>query len=162
MREMRLWILSDALARIVEEANRQAPLETGGLLLGYERDSEIVVTEVIGPGPAAGHGATTFIPDHEHQETELARLYEASGRRHTYLGDWHSHPGGSATLSRTDRRTLRRIARSPQARAPRPLMVVVHGGSSGEWQIAASRLLPWSIRMGSRLARVETTVVEVS
>ena len=33
------------------------------------------------------------------QEQEIGRVYTASGRCTTYVGDWHSHPGGSLYLS---------------------------------------------------------------
>ncbi|HEY0995641.1 MAG TPA: Mov34/MPN/PAD-1 family protein [Gemmatimonadaceae bacterium] len=130
-----IWLPHEVFMRIAHEATRVAPNETGGVLLGYwvrSADSpggpEVVVTEAVGPGPGAVHERSWFIPDHAYQEREIARLYEASGRMATYLGDWHAHPDGPAALSTRDLATLRRIASAPAARAPRPIMLLLTGG----------------------------------
>lgn len=122
------------------EADHKAPNETGGILFGYwiDRFGEVVVSAVIGPGPDAEHEPSHFRPDSEYQEDELARLYEEYGRLHTYLGDWHTHPGGGAYLSRKDRRTLGRIARYEPARSPFPIMAVM-AREEGDWTVTAWR-----------------------
>ena len=106
------------------------PKETGGVLLGYWRagSGEPVATHVVGPGPNAVHREHGLIPDYDYQEDEIATLYRASGRRLSYLGDWHTHPGGDSRMSRRDRACLRRIARFARARAPNPLMLILAGG----------------------------------
>lgn len=135
------WLSATAWSGIVEEVAGRFPRETGGVLLGYwVREPptpatgaqaatiigpEVVITSFLGPGPSAIHGVDSFVPDHAFQDCEIAKIYEKSDRRITYLGDWHSHPRGTASLSWKDRRTLRRIACSDGARAPIPLMFVV-------------------------------------
>lgn len=120
------WFTRSALRSITNEHARHQRLETGGVLFGYWSGSdEVVVTDATGAGPRARHAAAAYEPDTAHDATEIARLYEASGRLHTYLGDWHSHPSGDVHLSRRDRRTLRDIARYDEARAPTPLMAVL-------------------------------------
>lgn len=86
---------------------------------------------MIGPGPAAHHGATYFQPDAGWQTGEVARWYQASGRLHAYLGDWHTHPFGAGFPSRRDRRTMAVVAHSPAARAPHPLLLIVEGTPDG-------------------------------
>lgn len=105
------------------------PLESGGVLLGWrdQADVELVVVGVLGPGPGATHRRTRFSPDTDWQRKEVAAAYAASGRTVSYLGDWHSHPGGGDTPSRRDERTARRIARSRAARVPRPMMLILPG-----------------------------------
>lgn len=128
------------------EANRVFPFETGGVLMGYWVDpgGEVVITHATGPGPRAVHGLYSFNPDADYQEEEIARHYEASGRLHSYLGDWHTHPRESAYLSRRDRRTLRKIATCPEARAPIPIMAVLGAGKPewllGIWKYSPTRL----------------------
>lgn len=95
------------------------------MLLGYWAGVEVVVTDVVGPGPCAVHKPASFSPDHDWQLERLAETYTASGRVVTYLGDWHTHPGGAPAPSARDRRTMRRIRRSGRARQRRPLMVIV-------------------------------------
>jgi integrative and conjugative element protein (TIGR02256 family) len=143
------WIDAKALAAVRREATERHPDETGGILLGWtgpssagDGRSDVVIAEVIGPGPGARHDRTTFRPDAAWQTAQVARLYEASGRRHTYLGDWHTHPNGSGRPSRRDRRTLATIARSPDARAPHPVILIVEHDPDGPfcaWRWTA----PW-------------------
>ena len=145
-----LWIGRDVMALLEAEAIGRAPCETGGVLLGYwpGNGRDCVVTHVTGPGPNAIHCETRFAPDHEYQIAEIERLYQQSGRRLYYLGDWHSHPGGGGELSKQDRRTLRTIARSRTARASRPVMVILCGGP--QWHACAWRHLPGQSWLWSR------------
>ena len=138
-----IWIAGAAINDLVVEATEKSPMETGGVLLGYQVDNgtTTVVTAVVGPGPRAQHTKTAYVPDHEYHEKEIARIYASSGRCTTYVGDWHSHPGGSLHLSRTDVRTLRTIARHKNARLPSPIMIVAASGSP-EWDIGAWQWRP--------------------
>jgi integrative and conjugative element protein (TIGR02256 family) len=133
--KVKAWILDSPCSYMLSEAHRVLPLETGGVLLGYWSEDHMaaVVTNAVGPGPQAQHDYCSFIPDYDYHCAEIARIYEASGRRYTYLGDWHTHPGGSPRLSRRDRLTLRRIARHEPARVRTPLMLVVFGND--EWRM---------------------------
>lgn len=145
------------------EAKRTDPLETGGVLLGYWADTgEVVVASVVGPGPAAVHRRDRFLPDHAYQEREVALAYRESGRRITYLGDWHSHPSGLGTLSRRDRVTLRRIGNNPGARAPRPLMAIVT--SRVKWDLSVwhgeLRKFAWWPGSSLRLTTLQVIVYE--
>lgn len=120
---------------IETESDRAFPNETGGILFGYwsSDESGVVILHATGPGPDARHRSFGFTPDAAYHEAEVARLYSLSNRRGTYLGDWHTHPNCTfAALSRRDRRTMRTIARCKEARAPRPLMLLL-SGELGNW-----------------------------
>jgi integrative and conjugative element protein (TIGR02256 family) len=134
------WLPAALHERCTEEAERRFPLETGGVFMGYWADSRCaVVTHAIGPGPEAVHERRNFEPDHDWQLRAIAGHYRRSGRRETYLGDWHSHPGAvTGSLSRADRRVLRRIINTPAARAATPIMAIFHGGEMG-WTLALWR-----------------------
>ena len=124
------WLPRHVICAMSAEADRVAPLETGGILLGYfaSEARAVVVTEWLGPGPDAVHERSLFIPDQDYHLREIARRYAESGRRLEYAGDWHTHPHGLPSLSKTDRRTLKRIAAARHARSPRPLMCVLAPG----------------------------------
>lgn len=107
---------------------------------------EVVVIAVIGPGPRARHEALGFLPDGPWQRRELAALYRDSGRRLTYLGDWHSHPRGAPLPSDLDLETAERIAASPRAQAPRPLMVILGRDDRHPWILAAYRFTEGELR----------------
>ena len=132
-KQANVWIARKAMDAMTREADQRAPLETGGILIGYRSlfTNEPVIAMAVGPGQHAIHDACQFVPDHEYHVAVSSALYRASGRRLVYLGDWHSHPGGGHSLSRLDRETLCRIARSKEARAPRPLMIIMAPGP--EW-----------------------------
>jgi integrative and conjugative element protein (TIGR02256 family) len=97
------------------------------------------VTDLVGPGPNASYSPSGFVPDGRWQEREVALIYEQSGRRTTYLGDWHSHPDGWPSPSRKDHRTARAIGRHAPARMRRPLMLIA-ASEDDTWRIAAFRL----------------------
>jgi len=138
------------------EAERHSPHESGGVLLGYpDRTNHrwVQITLQIGSGPKAVHRRHRFEPDGEWQVRKVADAYAASGRISTYMGDWHSHPHGSHRPSGLDRSTARRIALCEEARAPHPLVFILHGGPN-DWQIAAYRRERW------RLGRCKATITE--
>lgn len=129
------------------DSSEYAPLETGGMLLGYRSPAgDEVITGVILGGPHAKRTHDRFVGDGEWQQTRLEEIYLASNCVTTYLGEWHSHPSGLLAPSRLDRRTARRIARERTARSPRPLMVI--GISEGDgWRWRAFRYGGWHRRL---------------
>lgn len=137
-----LWLPREVLSSLVEEANRAAPKETGGVLLGYiaQDGGQPVVTHAVGPGPKAVHKQSRFVPDHEYQVAEIDRLYKGSNFQLQYLGDWHTHPGDAAYLSARDRATLKQIALCPEARIKQPIMLILAYGP--EWEAAAWIAVP--------------------
>lgn len=124
---------------LLSEALRTFPLETGGILMGFESGWQLVVTAVIGPGPGAVHRRRSFIPDAEWQSARVAEVYAQSGRTEQYLGDWHTHPRGSTRASLTDYFAARTIARHAPARCPRPLMLILGVAGVDGFDLAAYR-----------------------
>ena len=129
-----------ALARrVLGEAERHAPNETGGVLLGYHDDHTkvILVSDIVDAGPRARRETHRFEPDGAWQRKRIAELYASSGRTLAYVGDWHSHPLGG-NPSGLDRATARRIAKTPAARCPHPIMLIA-GCSKDRWELEAYR-----------------------
>ena len=153
------WLPSRAQIDLLDFARDWHPNEVGGILAGYVNGKAIVVTEVVGPGPNATHERILFCPDHEYHLQEMSRIYQASNGEHTYLGDWHTHPDGPSVLSPLDKKTLRAIARAPEAQCPQPLMLLLSGGPE-DWKFNASRLdLPRRFR-SRRVADVSINFYE--
>jgi integrative and conjugative element protein (TIGR02256 family) len=141
VRRTRVELAHPVLQEMEAEARRRFPEESGGVLLGYRYPSRREPTRVvrqIGPGPKAVHRRHRFEPDGKWQDEEIGRAYEASGRILTYLGDWHSHPGGGGRPSGLDRSTAGAIAEFEEARASQPLFLILHGGRT-EWSLAPYR-----------------------
>lgn len=124
-----LWMSKSVLKTCLDEADREYPMESGGTFMGWWADEEtVVISTVIGPGPKAVRGPFSFQPDQNWQLEKIAEHYAASGRKETYLGDWHSHPNAvDGQLSWRDRTVLRRIIQSASARCPAPIMLIVWG-----------------------------------
>lgn len=131
------WFKRTVLEDMLSKSHRCQPYETGGCLLGYwaTPSKEIVITDLIGPGPNAKHSKRGFQPDHEWQTSKIATIYRESRYLFTYLGDWHSHPNRPNSLSWKDLRTFRKIASYAPARAPEPVMAIIGGNS------------PWTLRI---------------
>ena len=150
-------IASATLTELAREADRFAPKETGGVLMGAWIGSDRVrITGQIGPGPKARHERTSFVPDYDFQEYAIAEHFRGTGGRETYLGDWHTHPGGASYLSERDCATLSRIANHDEARAPHPIMLLLSEGNP--WRVAVWRA-GYSGRF-RRTLRVEPAVLQ--
>lgn len=146
------WFDRRALAELRTEARRWRLRETGGALLGWRNDTDIVVARILGPGPLARHGLSSFEPDADWQNSEGARVYHESGRTIAYLGDWHTHPRGKATPSPQDRRTLEQIAKDTAFRAPNAIYAIAAQRLHRPWRLALwewrdSDLQPLPIRL---------------
>jgi integrative and conjugative element protein (TIGR02256 family) len=122
---MTLWLPKELFSELAIEASKWSPRETGGVLMGYiSASSDVVVTGIIHAGPDAKRTRTSFRPDPRFQNDGIAQQYEASDRQDCYLGDWHTHPRGSPSMSWRDRRTLQEIAEYEPARIANPVIVV--------------------------------------
>jgi len=123
------------------EGDRRFPRETGGILAGrWTSATQAIVTHIIGPGPRARHGLRRFTPDTEWQTTELASAW-ATAPGLEYLGDWHTHPLGSAAPSGLDRAATDQIAGYAPARNSRPIIAILSLGLSGRSELGAFVLL---------------------
>jgi len=130
-----------SVARVIlEETEEHAPLETGGVLLGYRdrRHRELFVSELVAAGPEAVRESHRFHPDGPWQRARIAERYEASKNTLAYLGDWHSHPKGSGP-SPLDHGTARRISRTARAGCPHPVFLIATNTREG-WELRAYRL----------------------
>lgn len=136
-----IWIPNDAYKEITDEAARFYPKETGGILLGYKtiNSSNIVITNIIGPGPNSFHSYFRFTPDHQYQQKLINEYFYKSNGVTNYLGDWHTHPNGICKMSFLDKLTLGRIAKTPSANSPNAIMAII-AGSPDEWDIKVFRM----------------------
>lgn len=134
-----IWISQQSWAAMRMLAAEKSPMETGGMLLGYQGENgEAVVTAIIGPGSRAKHKRFRFAPDHEYQQRQLEAHFSRTSGGETYLGDWHTHPMGTCELSRRDRRVLTRVALTPSSETPSPVMLVL-AGEGTDWHACGLR-----------------------
>lgn len=120
---------------MVEEARRKAPNETGGILVGRRVGEVIEVMFASDAGPNAISHASSFERDGPYCQTFLERVAEGNPGV-DYVGEWHSHPGSSATPSARDTLSFQQIAGDPNYLTSTPLLVIVAPSSNDgavEW-----------------------------
>jgi integrative and conjugative element protein (TIGR02256 family) len=90
----------------IDRHGRTWPLgrERGGLLLGHRKADAIQLTSATFPN-AWDQGAPTRFYRSERGHCVIAlRAWLKSGMTVDWVGEWHTHPGGSAAPSFIDRR----------------------------------------------------------
>ena len=149
-----VWLYSPVQEFMALEAEAKAPLETGGILMGYfdQPGNVPVILVATGPGSQAVHLRNYYRPDYEFDESQIATIYKKFSKRITYLGDWHVHPAPFAALSYRDKRTLRRIAKCKSARIDKPLMLILSHNDQWEvtiWQGMLYKSYVWTNRLST-------------
>ncbi len=111
---------------ILEEVKRVKGIETGGILIGFEREErEIVVLRASGPGPKAVMIETRFEKDIEYCQQQLVEASSEFGIRGLYVGEWHFHPSGSNLPSPLDIKSMYEIANQENYATDQPAMIIV-------------------------------------
>lgn len=117
------------LENLARMGREHYPRETGASVYGsYSRDGFQAM--VLGHAPVARDslsqrfafrrgviGARRFFAD----------LFARTRGEQHYIGEWHTHPGGSAEPSGTDNRTLRAIATDRKTGCPECILLILAG-----------------------------------
>lgn len=109
--------------------------ETGGVLIGRYVDNQrtAAVTEVTGPPRGSSWGRTWF----NRGRGDLGAVFRRRWLEGTYyLGEWHTHPGGTPDPSQDDVEAMRMIAGNPGYACPEPVLLILGGGAKN-WTLAA-------------------------
>lgn len=120
----RVWLDGCAREVIALEATKRRLKESGGLLFGYCAPGGVVIVSALPPGPRTRHERARLVPDPRDTQAAIDKVHEESGGRLHYLGDWHSHPRGSARPSGTDSANARKIAADKAVETPKPLVII--------------------------------------
>jgi integrative and conjugative element protein (TIGR02256 family) len=122
----RVLIAPSVRAALAGHARSIPGCETGGILLGHRvNETTLEITRATPPGPRAKHGPFSFRRDTPFLQRYLDDLYDRSEGQEDYVGEWHVHPALDAPPSRTDRRSLWRIARQRNYATENPVLVIV-------------------------------------
>lgn len=126
--------LTASLAEIIAlEARASADgTETGGIVLGHDRDGELLVTFVGGPGPAALRTSNRFKRDLAHAQALADEAYDRDGS--VWIGEWHTHPTGPAAPSTVDLNTYAKHLADPTLEFERFLSIIVLPCAEHGWQ----------------------------
>lgn len=130
-RDPRLWAHEGVIRYLC--AVRPRPYEVGGWLLGYWTASgaDLVVTHVTPPASRGWPWGVRITGDGHRDKFDAA--WNASGGHVTFLGDWHTHPGGPTRPSARDEQTMTKLATDEDYGSPRPLIAVV---ATGRWPLS--------------------------
>jgi integrative and conjugative element protein (TIGR02256 family) len=107
-------------------------LETGGILLGHDRGSEMHVTIAGDAGPAARRERHRFLRDLDHARALADEAYDDHGG--VWIGEWHTHPKGPPTPSAVDLRTYATHLADPTLGFERFLSLIVLPCPDHAWQ----------------------------
>jgi integrative and conjugative element protein (TIGR02256 family) len=126
-------LTADVADVIAREARGSADgTETGGIVLGHDRDGELVVTIVGGPGPAALRTPNLFKRDLAHAQALADDAYDRDGS--VWIGEWHTHPAGPAAPSAVDLNTYAAHLADPSLGFDRFLSIIVLPCAEHGWQ----------------------------
>lgn len=122
----RVVIPAPVRAALAGHATSISARETGGILLGHALDeTTLELTRASPPGPRAVHRPLSFLRDTRFLQKYLDNIYISSEGQEDYVGEWHVHPALEAPPSRTDRRSLWRIARRKSYATINPILLIV-------------------------------------
>lgn len=105
----------DLCEQLIRERAAKLPNETGGYLLGRRRGPHLEVTGATLQGPldiATPYSFDRVDPCHFKEAVEAWQKDEG---RTAVIGDWHSHPIGTANASLMDERAWKLLGKSAHA-----------------------------------------------
>ncbi|HTN15591.1 MAG TPA: Mov34/MPN/PAD-1 family protein [Sphingomonadaceae bacterium] len=123
------------LQAMLDQAAASDRNETGGILIGRYVDSGAVasIAEATAKPADSWFGLFWF----KRGSKGLKKLLEArwSAGEH-YLGEWHFHPGGSPSPSRSDEDAMRAVAFDERYHCREPLLAILGGWPEKEWSVS--------------------------
>jgi hypothetical protein len=139
------WTLimdDELLSRLSALRAGKLPNETGGILLGaYDMDRRVIyVVETIPSPPDSGEWPTLYIRGCEGLPQEVANARSRTGGQVEYVGEWHSHPDGCATLpSSDDLQVFAWLAEHMAVEGLPTLMAIVGERAASSWYLGEMR-----------------------
>lgn len=127
--------------------------ETGGIVLGHDTGTELLVTLAGDPGPNAVRTPRRFLRDLAHAQALADAAYDDDGS--VWIGEWHTHPRGPAEPSPLDRRTYQSHLADPSLGFDRFLTLIVLPCHDHGWEHVI--LAAWVVTR----SRVEATTVTI-
>lgn len=116
-----------ARASLLAHTRARRDSETGGILVGRLDGDTLLVTRASLPGPRALHARFRFRRDTRFLQRWLDAHVARTDGLEDYIGEWHVHPALEAPPSRTDKRSLWRVARRSNYTTSEPLLLIVEG-----------------------------------
>jgi hypothetical protein len=117
-------IADEAIAQMAALAS-DPDSETGGVLIGrYGDNGALAHVEMASPPPGDSSAGLDWFERGKTGLGDLLREQWNLPQRRYYVGEWHFHPIGRADPSPQDRQQMAEIARDPNYRCERPLLII--------------------------------------
>ncbi|MFC1223402.1 Mov34/MPN/PAD-1 family protein [Pedobacter sp. BG31] len=96
---------------LINELNENRPNETGGIFIGrVDKVNKIIhVADIINAPSDSTKSPYMFTRGIEGLSEKVKEIREKTGDMLEYVGEWHTHPTGSASLSGTDKHAISEI-----------------------------------------------------
>ncbi|MGD0958290.1 MAG: Mov34/MPN/PAD-1 family protein [Methylomonas sp.] len=104
-------MIEENVLNLVESYRQNSPKkpESGGILLGYRRESHLHVIDATSPQPFDKRSRFNFFrKDRKHQDFAIKK-WLSSRETIDYVGEWHTHPENSPNPSALDVSEWRKI-----------------------------------------------------
>jgi integrative and conjugative element protein (TIGR02256 family) len=118
-----IHISRKAILTIKELLHYYFPNEFGGVFIGYRSDKNIIITDVLIPD-SYKNGKTVFVRHPGTLNERLSTIHEETNGKINYIGEWHSHPNGSASPSLTDINAMKEISNDLKINNPNPILMI--------------------------------------
>lgn len=128
----RLYVSAAIIERIAALPAR--PWEVGGWLLGYSDEEEDAIVVTHATPPSRGTPFSIHISGRRHRRY-FDQAWCASDGHVTFLGDWHTHPGGPPIPSERDEEAMQQVADDPDF-GEGPTLIAI--AATGRWRRPAS------------------------
>lgn len=110
---MKSVLIPRSLSAEIEDHSYSWPKnkERGGILMGHRKAEALHVTGWTFPGAWDTGTATRFFRSHRSHRLRALREWIKSGMTVDWIGEWHTHPGFSATPSLVDQHSWQKIGK---------------------------------------------------
>ncbi len=109
--DWQMRLRSSLREKLIQELDHNKPNETGGILIGkIDRAKKIIyVTDIITAPADSKKSPYLFTRGIEGLKEKVEKIRVQTGEMLEYVGEWHTHPTGSAKLSGTDQNAISEI-----------------------------------------------------
>ncbi|HWQ42078.1 MAG TPA: ThiF family adenylyltransferase [Desulfosporosinus sp.] len=104
-------IRPSSIQEILDKTRNTSPIETGGILIGtvnHQRKIIHITRLIDAPSDSEGY-PFSFKRGVRDLPEKVVEIEEKTGRLVTYVGEWHSHPNGSVSMSKLDLDTMHQL-----------------------------------------------------
>ncbi|MDY7396979.1 ThiF family adenylyltransferase [Aureibaculum sp. 2210JD6-5] len=122
-----IHISKNVLSDIEEITSAHYPREFGGVFIGFKSSVGFIITNILVPDEYK-NGRTVFIRSPGTLNERLSEVHKITNGKIQYLGEWHSHPDGPTSPSKTDINAMKEIAKDKNITIDKPLLMIVEAG----------------------------------